>query len=312
MNLKNKKNIYQILTERGWVTWFPIVFTILVIIIFYVFVPVFPTYGKPTVAGWLTGAWNSETEFEHGWVVPILFILFMGMAWKNMKTEVLKSNTQGLLVVLFGLLLYVASVRVIQPRVAMFGLPFIIFGASYFLYGWRAARHVIFPAFFWYFSVPMPGLQQATNILQLIVTKSCYEVGIFFGMKLLHTGNTITSAVDGWNSLDIAEGCSGIRSLIALMMISAIYAYFTQKKIWKGLFLFGCALPLAVVANFFRIFTIIVLAEFGFSDFAAGVYHDWAGLLFFFPIALAGLMLIDRLMNRRENRKKVVVRRVEA
>ena len=65
-------------------------------------------------------------------------------------------------------------------------------------------------------------------------------------------------------------------------------------------------------ANFFRIFTIIVLAEFGFSDFAAGVYHDWAGLLFFFPIALAGLMLIDWLINRRENRKKVVVRRVEA
>jgi len=271
---------------------FPLLMMGAICIIFYVLVPAFPTYGRPSVAGWLTGAWNSETEFEHGWVVPILFILFMVEAWRRMVIEPINSSKWGLLIVVFGLLVYVASVRTIQPRLAMFGLPFIIFGVFYFLYGLR--------------------VQQATNLLQLVVTKACYEVGSFMGMKLVHSGNTITSAIDGWNSLNIAEGCSGIRSLIALLMISAIYAYFTQKKIWKGFFLFSCSLPMAVVANFLRIFTIIVFAEMGFSEFAAGVYHDWAGLLFFFPITLAGLMLIDKLINHRENRKRVVVRKVEA
>ncbi|MBK1832295.1 exosortase/archaeosortase family protein [Verrucomicrobiaceae bacterium R5-34] len=295
-----------------WTVWLPLAAMALLTIVFYALVPAFPTYGKPSVAGWLTGAWNAETEFEHGWAVPVLFVIFMGMAWRQMSLEKVRPSNLGLAVVLFGLLVYIASVRTIQPRLAMFALPFLIFGAFHFLYGLRVSKHVLFPAFFWYFAVPMPGLQQATNILQLIVTKACYEVGTLLGMKLVHSGNTITSAVDGWNSLDIAEGCSGIRSLIALMMIAAIYSYFTQNKIWKGVFLFACALPLAVLANFFRIFTIIVLAEFGFSDFAAGVYHDWAGLLFFFPIALTGLMLIDRLINRRENRKKVVVRQIKA
>jgi len=93
-------------------------------------------------------------------------------------------------------------------------------------------------------------------------------------------------------------------------MISAIYAYFTQNKVWKMAALFACALPLALVANFFRIFTILVLAEMGYSDFAAGVYHDWAGLLFFFPIALAGLFVIDRFLNWKQNRK-VVRKRVQ-
>ena len=93
-------------------------------------------------------------------------------------------------------------------------------------------------------------------------------------------------------------------------MISAIYSYFTQTKLWKMAFLFACALPLALVANFFRIFTIIVLAEMGFSKFAAGVYHDWAGLLFFFPVALAGLFMIDKILNWNEN-KKVVRKRIQ-
>jgi exosortase/archaeosortase family protein len=90
---------------------------------------------------------------------------------------------------------------------------------------------------------------------------------------------------------------------MALVMISAIYAYFTQKTLWKMAFLFACALPLALVANFFRIFTILVLANMGFSKFAAGAYHDWAGLLFFFPIALAGLFVIDRLLNWKAHRR---------
>lgn len=76
-------------------------------------------------------------------------------------------------------------------------------------------------------------------------------------------------------------------------------------------FLFACSLPLALIANFFRIFTILVLAELGYSDFAAGAYHDWAGLLFFFPIALAGLFLIDRILNWKAHRKVTRKRVVE-
>lgn len=287
------------------------VFSLLgVLVTFLCFVPAYSTNGRPTLAGWLMATWNSTTEFEHAWVVPFLFIAFMSFAWKKMKTERVEPMNWGLFVVIFGILMYVVSVRVIQPRVAMFGLPFLISGCFLFVYGWKVTRHTIFPSFFWYFAVPMPGIQQATNLLQLMVTNTCYQVGTFLGMKLVHTGNTIVSATDSWSSLDIAEGCSGIRSLLALVMISAIYSYYSQTKLWKMGLLFLCALPLAVLANFLRIFTIIVLAEMGYSDFAAGVYHDWAGLVFFFPITLAGLIVGDRLLNWRSDKKQVKVRTV--
>lgn len=280
-----------------------------VMLLFWLIIPIYPnsSTSEERLILYIADAWKKD--FVHGWAVPFLFVSFVVMAWPQMKLEPVKGSLWGLLGVLFAVLLYVASVRTLQPRLPLIGLPFLIVGGVVYVFGWRVARHMLFPAFFWYFAISVPGLQQATNALQIVVTKSCYTVGTACGMELINSGNDISSANDSWNSLNIAEGCSGIRSLMALVMISAIYAYFTQKELWKKAFLFGCSLPLALVANFFRIFTILVLAEMGYSEFAAGVYHDWAGLLFFFPIALAGLFLIDRLLNlktyKRVTRKRV-------
>ena len=282
----------------------------IVMLFFWLIYPVFPNTSTSydRVLLWMTDAWKGD--FMHGWAVPVLFVVFVSMAWKTMKAEPIKAAPLGLAVVVFGILLFLASVRTLQPRIALFGLPFLIFGGVYFVYGWRVARHMLFPAFFWYFAITLPGLQQATNGLQVAVTKSCYQVGSLLGMDLIIAGNNIYSADGSWDELKIAEGCSGIRSVMALVMISAIYAYYTQKKVWKMALLFACSLPLSLVANFFRIFTILVLSEMGHSKFASGIYHDWAGLLFFFPIALAGLFLIDKLLNWRENRK-VVRKRIQ-
>lgn len=127
-------------------------------------------------------------------------------------------------------------------------------------------------------------------------------------MELIRDGNNITVLGSGSDPVKIAEGCSGMRSLMALTMIAAVYAHYTQKPLWKKAFLFAMALPLAIIGNFFRIFTILVITEMGYPDFAKRTYHDWAGLLIFFPVALSGLYLFDYLLNRKERRKKVMVR----
>jgi exosortase/archaeosortase family protein len=122
-------------------------------------------------------------------------------------------------------------------------------------------------------------------------------------MPLMVQGNTISSVGENpWN-FDIAEGCSGVRSLMALAMIAAIYANYTQKPLWKKAFLFACALPLSLIGNFGRIFTILLLAHIGFEDFASQTYHDWAGMLIFFPIALCGLFAVDKLINPSPRKK---------
>ena len=158
-------------------------------------------------------------------------------------------------------------------------------------------------------AMPVPQIQQASALLQVIITKLCYSVGVLLGMDIALQGNTIRATGPNEWGFDIAEACSGIRSLMALTMVAAVYANYTQKQLWKKAFLFASALPLAIIGNFFRIFTILVLAELGFTKFAAATYHDWAGLLIFYPLALGGLFLVDSLLNRRRRRmvrKKIV------
>lgn len=261
---------------------------------------------KSEVFPWMVDSWNERNDLLHGFAVPFLFIVFSWQAFRAMQSEKPSGGLGGLAILLLGLLFFVASARTIQPRLALIGIPFLISGAVIFVCGWKAGRHMLFPAFFWWFAIPVPGLNQMTNDLQVFVTQACYYVGSGVGMDLINTGNNIQSAGGKWY-FNIAEGCSGIRSLMALVMITAIFAYYTQKKLWKKVVVFGSALPLALFGNFCRVFTILVLAEFGFEDFAANAYHDFSGLLLFFPASLAGLLLLDRVLNSKRFKKKVKI-----
>jgi exosortase len=261
---------------------------------------------KSEVFPWMVDSWNGRNDLLHGFAVPFLFIAFSYQAFKVMRAEPDSNGLWGAAILFFGLLMFVASARTIQPRLALIGLPFIISGAVIYACGWKAGRHMLFPAFFWWFAVPVPGLNQMTNFLQVFVTEACYYVGSGVGMDLINTGNDIVSATNKWD-FKIAEGCSGIRSLMALVMIAAIFAYYTQDKLWKKALVFAASLPLALFGNFCRVFTILVLAECGFEDFAGGLYHDFAGMFIFFPAALGGLMVLDRVLNRKRFKKKVKV-----
>ena len=96
---------------------------------------------------------------------------------------------------------------------------------------------------------------------------------------------------------EIAEGCSGIRSLIAMIMLTAIYVHLRETKIWKKIVILLASVLFAIVGNAGRIFTIILLGHFGFPKFAGGIYHDWSSQLLFFPIALLCMLGFSRLLN---------------
>lgn len=280
----------------------------LILLLFYTVYPAYPTTSGKTLAGWTWTACNATNGFLHGRFIPFAFCVMVWMAWqKNRKVE-LQPSYWGLLALGFGLLLFLVSIRTIQPRLALIGSPFVILGMTHFCFGWNITKAMIFPAFFFWFTIPVPGLEAAvTGNLQTLITRSCYHAGLLLGMDLTSSGSTIT--IKG-TDLEIAEGCSGIRSLMALVMIAAVYANYTQKTLWKKVVLFASSFPLAIIGNFFRIFTILVLSQFGMHEFAKKTYHDWAGLLLFFPIALSGLYVVDYLLNFKEHRRKKVKRSV--
>ena len=135
----NKQNISD---------WFPVIIIAAIAIWFLGFYVMFPTARGDTLAKWSFFAWNAKNDFIHGRIIPFAFIAFVFIGWKEMVKAHKSPSKLGLLFCAFGVLLYFASIRTIQPRLALVGLPFIILGSVHFLYGWKVTRVMLFPAFF--------------------------------------------------------------------------------------------------------------------------------------------------------------------
>src|SRR5208337_1134384 len=82
-------------------------------------------------------------------------------------------------------------------------------------------------------------------------------------------------------TLEVAEACSGMRSLMALITISLVYAYLFEKRTWRRVALVLSAIPIAVVTNGFRIMGSGLLGQYWSPEKAEGFFHEFSGLLIF-------------------------------
>lgn len=156
---------------------------------------------------------------------------------------------------------------------------------------------LIFPLFFFWLAIPLPSFQQATTQLQLLATSMAHHGAGLFGVETVVQGTAISSVHGGWEPLEIAKGCSGIRSLMALLMISGAWAYVANMAMWKRLLLFASAFPLAIFGNSLRVISIFVIGEYGDAKWARTTWHDWSGLLLFYPISLMMLLVLHSVLE---------------
>jgi exosortase len=268
--------------------------------VIYWFYNVVPRYGigrNASAVEWIRGAWNDETDYEHGILFPFIIAGLLIYRFKDLKMLVSKSDLRGLAAVFLGVMFYVIAYRTLQPRIAMGSLPFVLFGSAWYLWGWRVAKMVAFPLFFFWLAIPLPGFQQATTHLQLLATSMAHHGSALFGVETYVEGTKVLPIKGDWKPLDIAAGCSGIRSLMALLMISAVWAYIAKISMWKKVFLFLMAFPLAILGNALRVISIFVIAEYGDAKWAVGTWHDWSGLLLFYPFSLMILLAVHSLLE---------------
>jgi exosortase len=295
----------------GWLKSNPVAALLLVTIIgtlvyFFGFVPLFIkgvfVNGITSVAGWAWEAWKPGTNQEHSKLVPFISL---GLVWwhsRKIKEAPKDGSNSGLIFVGVGILLFLLSARCLQPRFALTSLPFLIYGAVLFVWGKAVARIVLFPCAFLVFLIPVAAVEQATFRLQFIITGAVGFLSNLVGIKIDALGTTLTAADNSFN-FAIAEGCSGIRSLFAMTMLTAIYVHLTQREMWKKIVILAFSLAFAIAGNIGRIFTVILVAKFISPKLASGIYHEYSGFVFF-PIALLAMLLFSKLINLNLTRAK--------
>ena len=131
--------------------------------------------------------------------------------------------------------------------------------------------------------------------LRLFASSAAFALLDGFGAEVIQRG-TIIGAADGSFAIDVAEPCSGLRSLFALAALTAGYAYFAQPTWTRRAILFALSVPIAIIGNVVRLMTICIVANCASKEFAMGFYHDYSGYVVF-AAAIALMLLASECLN---------------
>ncbi len=258
--------------------------------------------------------WNSEhmPEWGHCWLVPLICAGLI--IWKRDELAGLsvEGGKRGAIIwmVAAGFVYWVGYKIDIVP-LSLVSIQITLGALILWFFGWPLMRVLLFPYLFLFFAWPMPFLESSLAF-QLKIFMTQISVGFLnlIGVECLRRGSAIISVADYQYQipegarfrLEVDDPCSGIHSLFALMMISALAGYILLPRPWQRWVLFSCSLPLAVAGNFVR----ILLLTFGTllfgQEFALGhnehpsFYHMFSGFAVF-GVAMAGMLAFGWLLN---------------
>ncbi|MBI4649951.1 exosortase [Candidatus Desantisbacteria bacterium] len=272
-NNNNNNNKYIYLSVIG----------IIFLIIFY-----------PAIKGLMT-RWEEDANFSHGFIIPFVSIYLIWEKRKDLIYIPEEKSIWSLSFFILGIILYILGF-VGQTQFIM-GISFYISLISlvFYLGGKTLGKKLMFPMLFLIFMIPLPYsvYDRITIPLKFFATKmSSYliaMIGIPFRLDgvIIRLPNT---------SLEVADACSGLRSLISLMALGAIFAYYNQKSIKKQSILFLSSIPIAVAGNILRITLTTWIAFVYGQKIATSFLHEFSGVLIFI-FGLIFLYFIGELLN---------------
>jgi exosortase len=233
--------------------------------------------------------WSNDDNYSHGFLIVPLAAYFVWERRGRLARAVRTPSAVGLLVVLASLALLVAGIlgaEFFLSRVSMIG---VLAGAVLFLGGWEHLRILAFPLGFLLLMIPIPAI--VFNLiafpLQLFASQFGVMVIQLFDVPVLREGNVIVLA---HTKLEVAEACSGIRSLISLLTLGIVYGYFSDARAWVRLAIALSTIPIAIVANGLRVAGTGVLAHYYGPEAALGFFHTFSGWLVF--VAAFGILFV--------------------
>jgi exosortase D (VPLPA-CTERM-specific) len=238
---------------------------------------------------------HSDPNFAHGIFVPLFAAFVLWQDRKRLQSIASAPSWTGFPLVLLSLCvlgLGVLGADIFLPRVS---LLIMLAGLILLFQGWTFFRAVLFPWAFLSLAIPIPALiiTRVTFPLQLLAARLASTLLEWVGVPVLREGNMITLAA---MQLDVAEACSGIRSLLTLVTLAIIYGYLLESRNWVRVVLACAAVPIAVAANSFRVFGTGLLVQYGHAEQAEGFYHAVSGLIIF-AVALIMLFAVHRVIS---------------
>lgn len=247
----------------------------------------------------------SASEWNYCLMVPFIVAWLVWRQLPRLREIPLAGSTSGYALLGFGFLIYLAGFLMESYYVGYVAMEFVYAGLIVLFLGWPALRLLIFPIAFMLLMWPYNFMEDVALELRLHMSALSHHVLQFIGVPNILQGTAIMSPPDAATpfGIDVADPCSGIRSLFALVMIAALYAFIAFDKLWQQAIIVALSIPLVFLGNLVRI-VILALGTIHFGEaFALGNnehpswFHESAGYLVYF-INFGGLIGAGTLLSR--------------
>jgi exosortase len=239
--------------------------------------------------------WYNLPDFSHGFLIPFFaaFLLWDRRAQiRNTPIQPSWAGTSLVILALFELLLGLLGADLFLQRTSF---VLLVAGLVWTLLGKAMLGRIKFVLFVLFLAIPLPAIlfNQITFPLQMQASTMASQLLPLFHVPVLQDGNIIQLPA---MPLEVAEACSGIRSLMSLFTVAVIYGYFLERATWRRVVLAVSALPIAVAANVARIVGTGVCVQYWDPVKAMGFFHEFSGWRMFL-VSLGCLYLVHVAMR---------------
>lgn len=267
-----------------WQQWLPAILLAALLIAIYA-----------GVAKKLVYDWYTQPDFSHGFLVPLFSAYLVWTKRETLRNTPVRQSWGGVPLVIAGILTLFLGIYGAELFLARISLLMLLGGLIWTLAGKQMLRELRFPLLVLLLGIPWPKViyNQITFPLQILASKLASAALPVFGVPVMRDGNIIKLPS---MELEVAEACSGIRSLMSLFTAAVFYGYFLEPSTKRRVILALAAIPIAVVANGVRIVGTGLAVQWWDPEKALGFFHEFSGwLIFVFSLIL--LYLLHTAMN---------------
>jgi exosortase len=271
-----------------WQRWLPLVLLCALLIAIY-----------NSVVAKLVYDWYTEPDFSHGFLVPLFSAYLIWTKRDTLRATPVRQTWSGIWLVLLGILVLFLGVYGAELFLARISLLMVLAGVIWTMAGRQMLRELRFPILALLLAIPLPAViyNQITFPLQIFASKVASAALPMFGVPVLRDGNIIQLPS---MQLEVAEACSGIRSLMSLLTAAIFYGYFLEPSPKRRWILALSAIPIAVIANGARIVGTGLAVQYWDPVKAMGFFHEFSGWLIF-VVSLCCLYLLHTLMSMQSH-----------
>jgi exosortase len=228
--------------------------------------------------------------------------------WRNSKSLIERMDRHsaawfGVFIIFFGIAMFQYAIFPGQNDFLKdFGMVITLFGVVLAMAGWGVMKVAWFPIAFLVCGLPWPGLAANVAVWTLQLTGVEAAVG---GTKISMIGG------DGaWRTLNVAEACAGMRSLMTFISVAAAVAFLSSRPLWQKIIVVLFAVPIAISCNVMRVSGQGLLDRYVSHSLSENFAHQFVGLIMLIPAFLLILLvgwILDQIFVEQIDRRFVAI-----